>query len=60
MKFEMRRSEKSGFLWLSNLYDLMGEYKKHRDRYPTFELFIPRIREFFNSYCNKLEKQVIQ
>ncbi|MCC6406474.1 MAG: DUF4932 domain-containing protein [Planctomycetes bacterium] len=35
------------FRWVPELAELYGEYERDRERYPTFEAFMPRIVEFF-------------
>jgi hypothetical protein len=57
MSFEMMRSKSSGFLWLPELHDLLNNYNENRDLYPTFDLFIPTLVEFFDTYSDSLEKQ---
>ena len=42
------------FRWIKPLSDLLGEYEKQRDRYPTLESFAPRIVAFFNAQAEKL------
>lgn len=44
-----------GFTWVPGLSDLLIDYEQHRDRYPTFEAFIPRIVAFFNEYVARSE-----
>ena len=38
---------KAGFLWMRELVTLLGEYEADRTRYATFDLFMPRVVEFF-------------
>lgn len=53
---KIKHNERAGFIFISELYNFIDEYRKNRDQYPTFELFMPKIVEFFEMYCNKLEK----
>jgi len=43
-----------GFLWTQELVDVLGEYSRSRDRYPTLESYIPRLVEFFNGITGKV------
>ena len=36
-----------GFVWTGELYDLLGEYEASRDRYPTFQDFMPRVVDYW-------------
>ena len=35
------------------LGDLLQEYERNRDKYPTFESFFPEVVTFLNEYANK-------
>lgn len=54
---EMTEQEDEGFFWIRPLVALLGKYEKHRDLYPAFEAFYPKIIHFFDttatSYKNK-------
>jgi hypothetical protein len=39
----------NSFLWMPELYDLMGTYEANRDRYPTLDAFAPRIAEYWRA-----------
>jgi hypothetical protein len=39
-----------GFLWTKELSDVLAQYENHRDKYPDFESFFPKVVEFFQSY----------
>jgi hypothetical protein len=56
--YEISRS----FLWTRDLAALLGEYEADRERYPTFDAFMPRVVAFFDEqppiikdYLDKLE-----
>jgi hypothetical protein len=47
-----------GFLWMTELSDLLAEYETNRTKYPTLETFSPRLVGFFNEYSKGFaEKQ---
>jgi hypothetical protein len=56
-EFEIGR----GFLWTRDFSDLLGEYEANRERYPTFDDFMPRVVAFFDEQVpiieQRLEKQ---
>ncbi|MEI6683274.1 MAG: DUF4932 domain-containing protein [Bacteroidota bacterium] len=39
----IRAEQASGFLWIQELTDALGRYEASRDRYPTFDSFMPEI-----------------
>ncbi len=47
---QIRNEERRKFLWAGELSDLLIEYEKDRETYPTLEPFMPRIVEFFDDY----------
>ena len=51
-------SQKRGFSWAGDLAKCFQEYEDHRDRYPTLDVFMPKVVEFFNDYVPKFEAQV--
>lgn len=42
-KTEMDRQMTRGFVLVEKLFNLLGEFESHRESYPTFASFIPRI-----------------
>jgi hypothetical protein len=52
VNYERARS----FLWTGELFDLLGEYQKDRARYPTLDLFLPRMVTFFNDVSGRADK----
>jgi hypothetical protein len=54
---EIRRQRERGFEWVGDLSDLLGEYEKHRDQYPTLESFMPRVVTFFDECAGRVEAQ---
>jgi hypothetical protein len=55
---ESRDNERRGFRWVGKLAEVLGEYESQRDRYPTFDAFMPRIVDFFNSYAKEYKGQM--
>ncbi len=39
------------FFWTGELVEVLAEYESNREKYPTFDLFFPRVVEFFNDYA---------
>ncbi len=48
---QIRDDRNTGFLWAGPLADLLGEYERERETYPTLESFAPRIIAFFESHA---------
>ncbi len=44
----------NGFLWTSQLVDLLGVYKSNRDLYPDLGLFMPRIAELYEALAPEI------
>ena len=44
----IRAEQASGFLWIQELTDALSRYEASRDRYPTFESFMPEIIQLQN------------
>lgn len=44
---ELAVQRKANFIWLESLASVLQEYERHRDRYPTFEAFLPRVADYF-------------
>lgn len=41
--------ESMGFIYVKDLYDLLGEYEGNRNKYPDFESFYPEILDWMDS-----------
>ncbi|UAY57008.1 DUF4932 domain-containing protein [Arachidicoccus terrestris] len=54
---EMTQQEEEGFLWIRPLVALLGKYEKHRDIYPTFEAFYPKIIHFFDTTATSINSK---
>lgn len=52
---QVAQEAKNGFAWVGELADLLAEYERQRDRYPTFEAFVPRMTQFFDEYIGRHE-----
>jgi len=46
------------FLWTADLFDLLGEYERSRDRYPTFDSFMPRIVDYFDGLAPHIDDMI--
>jgi hypothetical protein len=51
---ELARQVENGFVWIDNVYALLEEYEQNRNKYPTFEHFLPDIINFFNRLPDQL------
>jgi len=51
----IRQSNANSFFWTSDLSDLLGDYEKNRQQYPTFESFIPRVEQFFDDLAPRMK-----
>ncbi len=57
---EIQRQHLRGFFWTGELAGLLAQYESQRQKYPTFEDFMPRIVEFFEEYASRLPKPPAQ
>lgn len=44
-----------GFLWINELCDELENYDKQRDKYPSFESYMPNIIRAFNTYAENIK-----
>ncbi|MCP4218269.1 MAG: DUF4932 domain-containing protein [bacterium] len=54
-KTAMKYDVLKGFLWVPELYELLGEYEAQRTKYPDMDSFMPRIADFFTDYSGRIE-----
>lgn len=54
---QIRSDEGRGFLWLGELADLLGQYEKQRDQYPTVDAFMPEVVAFFDGYAASFDEK---
>lgn len=47
-----------GFRWVPELTVLFGEYEKDRAKYPSFDAFMPRVAQFFDTYAKALAERL--
>ena len=50
---EIRDQQDLGFIWCGDLVRLLADYQGHRDKYPAFDAFMPRIVQFFDQYARE-------
>lgn len=48
----------SNFFWIKDLVDLMNLYESNRKEYPTFESFMPVIKDFFKNVATETDKKL--
>ena len=46
-----------GFYWVDRLADKLMEYQKQRDKYPTFESFMPEVVKFYNDLAEEQQNK---
>jgi hypothetical protein len=51
VQYEQKRS----FLWMPELTKWLGEYEQNRERYSTFDDYMPRVAAFFVDYASRHE-----
>lgn len=50
---ELKEQQGRSFKWLPGLCDKLEEYEARRDRYPTFEQFLPEVARYLDSYADR-------
>jgi hypothetical protein len=55
---ELDRQRLLGFLWIDELYDLLGTYEQNRARYPSLPSFYPVLRDYFTQLRGRLPAMV--
>ena len=48
-KEALRQDEAQSFYWIGEVFDLLGRYEADRKHYPTFESFLPKVTDYFES-----------
>ncbi|MEW6128960.1 MAG: DUF4932 domain-containing protein [Acidobacteriota bacterium] len=51
---EVIQQRNIGFLWMSELFALLGAYENNRASYPTFRSFMPMVIGYFNDYAKRI------
>jgi hypothetical protein len=46
---ELQQQWSQGFLWIDELFELLGAYERERERYANLEAFMPRIAQYFDA-----------
>jgi hypothetical protein len=52
---EIKQQLSRGFVWMTDLVKLLGEYEAERNVYPTLESFVPRLVQFYDSVAPKID-----
>lgn len=55
---ELIEQRNRGFLWIDELFTLMGTYENNRKAYPTFRSFIPVIAGYTNDLARRIDDKV--
>ncbi len=51
----MEREINSGFIWMDELFALLGVYENSRSSYPTFRSFIPIIEAYYSDLAKRID-----
>jgi len=51
----IREQHERGFKWIGALSKVLDEYESDRERYPTFDAFMPKVIQFFDKYAGQYE-----
>jgi hypothetical protein len=54
----IRAEQLHGFVWMDELCDLLRKYQSNRQRFPTFQSFLPEIVEFYNSLAPRIDAKI--
>lgn len=52
------REQSNGFFWMPELCDLLRAYESNRNRYPTFDSFMPRVGQFYGALATKMGPEI--
>jgi hypothetical protein len=55
---QLRGEVRRGFFWTPQLSKLLGEYETSRDKYETFEAFMPRLVAFFERIATDMDRHM--
>jgi len=50
----VRQDNAHSLFWISDLSDLVGEFRKNSQGYPTLESFMPRVAQFFDDLAPRM------
>ncbi|MGD0667344.1 MAG: DUF4932 domain-containing protein [Bryobacteraceae bacterium] len=50
----VRAESAHSFVWVGDLSNLLGQYEKDRQHYPTLESFMPRVAQFFDDLAPRM------
>ena len=54
-KYQLISDFGKGFFWMKDLVEALGVYEKNRDKYPTFESYMPVLIDFYNGVAKESE-----
>lgn len=54
----IREEQRIGFVWMDELVDLLHQYASQRNRYPTFESFVPVVAQFYRSLAPRITQSI--
>jgi hypothetical protein len=58
-RIETTKNSRRGFWWTEQLADLLGEYQKQRDKYPTLESFMPEVVKFYDALASSVSREAM-
>jgi hypothetical protein len=56
----LERESNSGFLWMDELFALLGVYENSRSSYPTFRSFIPIIEAYYSDLAKRIDVKAVK
>lgn len=51
---ELDRQRKLGFIWIDDIYEMLGRYEANRGRYPTFASFYPELKSHLDGLATRM------
>jgi hypothetical protein len=46
----------NGFVWMEQLVNILGEYEKSRYSFPSLDIFMPKLNEFYDTVARNIEE----
>jgi hypothetical protein len=54
---EIQAQDECSFVWTKELSDLLGDYERQRDKYPTLNSFALQLVKFFGDYADQFQQK---
>jgi len=56
----LMRERNNGFLWMDELFALLGVYENNRAVFPTFRSFMPMVESYYNDLAKRIDFKATQ